>query len=349
MNSTRSSHEIKGLPRVLIDGFKHKMDDVDIKDRCYFLTHFHGDHYGGLTASWRWGTIYCSDTTANLICNIMKVKEEWVRRVAMDSTISIQGAKVTFLSANHCPGAVLLLFQLSSGLTHLHTGDMRYSPAMKLYPALQSAKVDRLYLDTTYAHPKHTFLPQDESISTIVSAAVAFMRANPQDGIIYLSAYNLGKERVIFAVADAVQSRVYMDHKKIKIMQQIDGGRQRVASGKFTTNPHAARVHVCGMGELGSLHPYFKPNFKNISALWVRKGPYNKALAFIPTGWAASSNWNLQHSVLSETLSGVEVTVQTVPYSEHSNYDELIEFVTFVKPREVVPTVYNDVSLCSVS
>ena len=37
----------------------------------------------------------------------------------------------------------------------LHTGDMRYHPCMKEYGALRDIKVDRVYLDTTYAHPKH--------------------------------------------------------------------------------------------------------------------------------------------------------------------------------------------------
>ena len=129
----------------------------------------------------------------------------------MDSTICIPSADVTFLDANHCPGAVLLLFKIREGKAsqgsmtitankevkgvegdkwektnrhekganreykegkggkgskggggnegyskiYLHTGDMRYHPKMKKYPALQNVKIDKIFLDTTYAHPKH--------------------------------------------------------------------------------------------------------------------------------------------------------------------------------------------------
>jgi hypothetical protein len=146
--------------------------------------------------------------------------------VDVDSTISIPSADVTFLDANHCPGAVLLLFKIREGEAsqgtmtitannvvkgddgekgdevdkwekinkdeeganknekgtrkgntgnkggmgkegkggggnegyskiYLHTGDMRYHPKMKKYPALQNVKIDKIFLDTTYAHPKH--------------------------------------------------------------------------------------------------------------------------------------------------------------------------------------------------
>ena len=122
----------------------------------------------------------------------------------MGSTVSIPLADVTFLDANHCPGAALLLFKIkkknaeSRGVTEgsgrklvpvsnsqtpghvqsnnknggkeednrggmgveyskifLHTGDMRYHPRMQLYPALQNIRIDKIFLDTTYAHPKH--------------------------------------------------------------------------------------------------------------------------------------------------------------------------------------------------
>jgi L-ascorbate metabolism protein UlaG (beta-lactamase superfamily) len=363
------------------------MPDIPYEDRCYILTHYHSDHYGGLASYWKHGKIYCSHTTANLICNVLQVSEKTVCRVAIGETIRIKGAAVTFMEANHCPGAVILLFALDTGMNHLHTGDLRYCPAMKLYPALQGVKIDKVYLDTTYAHPKHTFMTQEESISKIVNLAKEFLSSHPDDGIIYMSAYNLGKERVVFALSDALDVPVYMDADKIHIMNQIPGGAERVQAGKFTNNPRVGRIHICQMGFLGTLFPYFKPNFDGIrqhmeelnryqveadgirhyldtphcpmplilhaepstagsdgqpgtAALsTVKPIPMRAAIAFIPTGWADDGNYNKTHNVMTDG----EVTVCTVPYSEHSNCAELVEFVRFLRPREVVPTVYSDV------
>ena len=42
----------------------------------------------------------------------------------------------------------------------LHTGDMRWKPSLADAPALQGLRIDLLFLDTTYASPKHTHPPQ---------------------------------------------------------------------------------------------------------------------------------------------------------------------------------------------
>ena len=42
----------------------------------------------------------------------------------------------------------------------LHTGDMRWNPRMGRHPALAKQRIDQLFLDTTYASPKHTFPSQ---------------------------------------------------------------------------------------------------------------------------------------------------------------------------------------------
>ena len=100
------------------------------------------------------------------------------RCVDLDSTISIPHTDVTFLDANHCPGAVLLLFKIKENINSenkiienkivenkkseknigkyfLHTGDMRFHKKMKNYKAFENIKIEKIFLDTTYAHPKH--------------------------------------------------------------------------------------------------------------------------------------------------------------------------------------------------
>ena len=42
----------------------------------------------------------------------------------------------------------------------LHTGDMRWQHSMVDHPALRGIQVDLLYMDTTYAVPKHLHPPQ---------------------------------------------------------------------------------------------------------------------------------------------------------------------------------------------
>ncbi len=53
----------------------------------------------------------------------------------------VEDHNVLLLEANHCPGAVLFLFRVDN-LYYLHTGDFRYSPKMKDYPALQGIAIE---------------------------------------------------------------------------------------------------------------------------------------------------------------------------------------------------------------
>ncbi|KAJ3046847.1 DNA cross-link repair 1A protein [Rhizophlyctis rosea] len=67
---------------------------------AYFLSHFHADHYGGLTSAFSHGPIYCSVVTGNLIVQQLRVKEEYVHRLPLDTPVKIMGVKVVLIEAN---------------------------------------------------------------------------------------------------------------------------------------------------------------------------------------------------------------------------------------------------------
>ena len=120
---------IEGTPFV-VDGFTCGASPGDL----HFLTHFHSDHYIGITKRWS-EPIYASPITAALVVRRLGVRAEQVVVLPMDVPTEINGAFITPIDANHCPGAVLLLFELSNGRSVLHTGDFRYEPSMLLHPA----------------------------------------------------------------------------------------------------------------------------------------------------------------------------------------------------------------------
>jgi Cft2 family RNA processing exonuclease len=62
--------------------------------------HFHSDHYGGLTANWSHGKIYCSSVTASLVLQQIRVSEEFVVRLPMYQPVDIEGVEVTLVDAN---------------------------------------------------------------------------------------------------------------------------------------------------------------------------------------------------------------------------------------------------------
>ncbi len=95
------------------------------------------------------------------------------------------------MEANHCPGAVMFLFKLTSGRTELHTGDFRACPEMESNPALWDVNVDRLYLDTTYCKPEYDFPNQADVIAACVESVKEHMQRHPKT-LIIVGSYTIG-------------------------------------------------------------------------------------------------------------------------------------------------------------
>ncbi|ORY14536.1 DNA cross-link repair protein pso2/snm1 [Clohesyomyces aquaticus] len=173
---------------------------------AYFLSHFHSDHYIGLTSTWSHGPIYCSKVTGNLVRQQLRVDPKWVVDLDFEKTTEIpntEGVHVTMISANHCPGSSLFLFEKEMGKGRssrlqrvLHCGDFRACQAHIKHPLLQpevldtalgksrQQKLDACYLDTTYLNPKYAFPPQQQVIQACADMCVSLnkVRADDKDG-----------------------------------------------------------------------------------------------------------------------------------------------------------------------
>jgi DNA repair metallo-beta-lactamase/UBA/TS-N domain len=354
MNSSSDCHEIEGCPHLFIDAFRGLLlrKTSDAKN-TFILTHYHGDHYQSLPRDNKYqgpALIHCTPVTAALLREVHQIPSQFVREHGYGDTWEMDNAevKITFYDANHCPGAAIVLIHLPCGKRHLHCGDMRYSPDMKKYPLLKQAvenrEIDLIYLDTTYGHPKHDFCPQSEAIDQIATI-VEQVTKDSDSTLILLSCYSIGKEKVLWECSQRANQPIFVSAKKHKMLQccqeQID---------MCTMDASSTNIHVIPMGLAGELWPYFQPNFPACRdyAEALEHKRYSKVIAFLPTGWANGSNWNKKNAVVTKSmpyknsLDRIDIEIRLVSYSEHSAFTELIDFVTYLKPRKVIPTVYAD-------
>jgi DNA cross-link repair 1A protein len=173
--------------------------------RAYFLSHFHSDHYIGLTSTWTHGPIYCSKVTANLVRQQLRVDSHFVVPLEFEQTVDVpgtKGVKVTMISANHCPGSSLFLFEKVVGKKTngqprlqriLHCGDFRACKMHTEHPLLmpdiqnkltgksEEQKIDVCYLDTTYLNPKYAFPDQQAVIQACADMCVCLSKDTPDE------------------------------------------------------------------------------------------------------------------------------------------------------------------------
>ncbi|WVZ85470.1 hypothetical protein U9M48_032393 [Paspalum notatum var. saurae] len=309
---------------------------------AYFLSHFHHDHYGGLTKKWCHGPIYCSVLTARLVKMCLSVNSDlmgfslalascvqingcsYICPLKLDTEYAIEGVKVTLLEANHCPGAALIHFQLSDGNTYLHTGDFRASKSMQLHPLLQRGRINLLYLDTMYCNPKYKwvynlkvlricssmssllniincrFPSQEDVIDFVVRTAQIYLKKQPKT-LIIVGAYSIGKENVYLAISQALEVPIYTDASRRRILHSFGWSN---LSKRISSCNQSSPLHVLPIGSVN--HENLKKYLETLNQRFLA------VLAFRPTG---------------------------VPYSEHSSFTELRDFVMFLKPQKIIPTV----------
>uniref|UniRef100_A0A1A8QSA7 5' exonuclease Apollo n=1 Tax=Nothobranchius rachovii TaxID=451742 RepID=A0A1A8QSA7_9TELE len=275
--------------------------------RLFFLSHMHSDHTMGLTSTWSNRPIFCSPTTATLLKLKLQVKEKWIHPLELSEPhllhldeINKETLSVTLIDANHCPGAVMFLFEGYFG-SILYTGDFRYSTLMlrELYLHIKRT-IDVLYLDNTNCDPNRT-LPSRQIATQQIKEII---RSHPNHNVV-IGVYALGKESLLLELAMEFKTWIEVSLERMETLKALE------LPDVFTTEPGAGRIRA-----VDQLQVSFE-----MMQQWNSDHP---TLAILPT---------------SRPLVSFCPHIHVVPYSDHSSYQELVDFVSALKPSSVLPIV----------
>ncbi|KAL4712352.1 hypothetical protein ACJJTC_001513 [Scirpophaga incertulas] len=267
----------------------------------YFLTHFHSDHYSGLKRTFN-KVLICSKITGDLCSSRLGVNQKLIRVINSDETIHVEDVEVTALDANHCPGSLMFVFTLPNGKTLLHTGDFRATPDMESYPIFWNKEIHTIYLDTTYCNPRYDFPTQEHSLEM----AVGFLRQKKT--LLEKSGKNFSSVLIVCGTYTIGKEKFFL-------------GISRRVAALVTLLPQSCQLHVVPMRDI--THEKLRSYLDNL------QGAFDEVVAFKLSGWEIGKS----------SVEKDMVTIHSIPYSEHSSFSEMIRFVKFLKPKQVVPTV----------
>ncbi|EOR00901.1 DNA cross-link repair 1A protein [Wallemia ichthyophaga EXF-994] len=187
----------------------------------------------------------------------------------------------------------------------------------------------------------------------------------PNDVLVVVGTYSIGKERIVKAIAHALNSKVYADKRRQALLRNE---RDSDLDALLTSDPYAAQVHIQGLGgvTIAALPDY-------ISRF---NGRFSRVIGIKPTGWTYSgggrggksesssgsgsasdskspsidlllkqdlSRWDTYtHKHIHSTRGSNDyVSCYGVPYSEHSSFTELTCFALSIDHTRIIATVNN--------
>lgn len=171
--------------------------------------------------------------------------------------------------------------------------------------------------------------------------------------LLVVGTYLIGKERLVMTLASRLSSRVYMSPSKAAIVQCYEEDQEEWKD-LLIADPTQAQIHVVSMQDLrlDRLQTY----------LGKYAGVFDVLIALHPTGWNTPSTapvrlrgvtWTFavqQRWCQDKTAQIIQwkqvspdgkVVVLGVPYSEHSSFSELKQFVMKWPMGTILPTVHH--------
>lgn len=217
---------------------------------------------------------------------------------------------VTLISANHCPGAVMFLFEGQFGRI-LYTGDFRYcGPMLNDYAFLThcTSNIDVLYIDNTFLDPKCSFPSRQDAIIEILGIIRSHNDAN-----VVIGMRQLGKEELLVELARSLKENIGVDESRYKVLEIIN------TTDVFEVST-SCRIRAV---DWSTITPTSMES-------WNRE---SKTIAILPSA--------LEVALGPKALCRHEA-VHVVPYSDHCSYEELMEFVKMVEPVKVCPILQHN-------
>lgn len=243
--------------------------------------------------------------------------------------------QLTLIDANHCPGSCMFLLDGYFGRI-LCTGDFRYDPVIMQHAAFKRIAmnscsesdsngggdfgIDDLYMDDTFLDPQYDFPPRNVAGKQIVDIVKSFS----DETVFLVGSDTLGREELLIAIGMALKSLVVVNSERLEMLQTL---RKSIPIPDiFTDDPNEGRVIVLPKKEV---------NYRTVREYRKNRGP---TIGICPSGWSVGAVAKSK----KEQRSHTDNWIHRVAYSLHSSFPELVEFVKFLKPKNLYSTSNHD-------
>jgi Cft2 family RNA processing exonuclease len=275
---------------------------VDVRRRQprSFVSHAHTDHIA------RHELALATPATAKLYRHRLG-RHHRVLEMPYRQLIVFGGLRLTALPAGHCFGSAMLLAE-DGGQSLLYTGDFKLGPSATA-EQIELPQADILVMESTFGLPRYRLPPREETIARLIEIVRAAVSA---DKTPVVHAYPLGKSQELTKLLTDEGIGV-LQHPTIYAVSQIyeECGMQLGDFGIYTGEPldgYAVVTLPRGMSEF-------------------RLAGMRQTVSIAATGWAIDPStkyrWGVDHAL---------------PLSDHADFDQLIEAVQRVNPREIYCT-----------
>jgi len=245
----------------------------------------------------------CTPETAALVAH--RLGRRRFLELPYRTTLEWGGLRLTTYPAGHCLGSAMLLAEDDQHGRLLYTGDFKLGPSATAEQA-ELPRADILVIESTYGDPHYRLPPREKAVAQLI---VAVAEAIEKKRVPVVLAYTLGKAQEVTKILTSAGFPV-VQHRHVFAVSAV--------------------YQRCGI-DLGPIEQ-FEDSVPRGSVLIVppRVGPplgIGRCTTIMATGWAMAP-WMARQR-------GVD---RAVPLSDHADYDELIEAVRRVGPRQVYCT-----------
>jgi Cft2 family RNA processing exonuclease len=274
--------------------------DVRRRQPRSFVSHAHADHIA------RHELALATPTTARLYRHRLGSHHR-VQEMRFHEPLEFGGLRLTALPAGHCFGSAMLLAE-DGERSLLYTGDFKLGSSATA-EQVELPHVDVLVMESTFGRIKYRLPPREQVVAELLRIVQTAFSAGVTPVV---HAYPLGKSQEVTKLLTAAGIPV-LQHPSIYEISRI--------------------YELCGM-PLGDVGEYAGRPLEGHAVITLPRGMngfrlpnLGRTVSIAPTGWAIDPStkyrWGVDHAL---------------PLSDHADYDQLIETVQKVAPREVVCT-----------
>jgi hypothetical protein len=200
-------------------------------------------------------------------------------------------------------------------------------------------EISTLYVDTTFCHPIGTEIPSRDTSRDIILKLIERWLAKDPTNVVHLQCACFGYEHIFMGIHKKFKTKIHIAPWKMNAYREISA-----VTDCLTTNGDSTNIHTC-------TYQKGQNEKKESSGLpcgsCQRNGAPPNVLRIKPsTQWFLFNKKSTTHPCVFLPQSNKFRVI----HSMHASFRELRDFITYVRPRRIVPCVipFGDASLSDV-